>query len=420
MSNYLNTGAATKGLLALCKRAPAAIAADRVRNYLKNHGSRTSQASALLELLAAIGDPVTLQVVISAATRLKQKGVQKFAGTLVEKVAEAKHWTMDELGDRTIPSAGLDEDGVLHLPCGHEEKVYAATIGESLTLEIRNPDGKVIKSLPSGQDDATKDSKKQLSASRRELKQVVAMQSARLYEALCSERQWSVDDWKRDISEHPVMRKLIERAVWLGLGDDGAISSIFRPTAEGDYTDADDQDVDVDAFASVRLAHGALVETSVAKEWEEHLKDYEVKPLFAQFGRTLLSIDEKQALLTTIEDRKGWVSDTFAIRGAASKLGYERGEAMDAGYFNEYVKGFQSAGLLAVIEFSGNCLPEENVPAAMISLSFERYTAGRRTGGSVKLSDVPPVLLSECWNDYKLMAAKAAFDENWEQKMPWM
>ena len=420
MSNYLNSGAATKGLLALCKHTPAAIAADRVRTYLKNHGSRTSQASAILELLAAMGDPVTLQVVISAATRLKQKGVQKFAATLVEKVAEAKSWSMDELGDRTVPSAGLDEDGVLHLPCGPDEKAYAATIGGSLTLEIRNPDGKVVKSLPGGQDDATKDSRKQLSASRRELKQVVAMQSARMYEALCSERQWAIVDWKRDISEHPIMRRLAERVVWLGLNQDGEIAGMFRPTAEGDFTDTNDEDVDVERFAAVRLAHGALIGESDAQAWQSHLQDYEVEPLFAQFGRTLLAIEKDQESITTIDDRKGWVTDSFTIRGAASKLGYERGEAMDAGFFNEYLKGFQSAGLLAVIEFSGNCLPEENVPAAMISLSFERYSGGRRTGGSVKLSDVPPVLLSECWNDYRLMAAKAAFDENWEQKMPWM
>src|SRR5690606_15480404 len=80
MSVYLNSGAATKGLLALTKRAAPGVAADRVRAYLRNHGSRTSQASALLEMLAAAGSPAALQVVIAAATRLKQKGVQKFAG----------------------------------------------------------------------------------------------------------------------------------------------------------------------------------------------------------------------------------------------------------------------------------------------------------------------------------------------------
>ena len=170
----------------------------------------------------------------------------------------------------------------------------------------------------------------------------------------------------------------------------------------------------------MRLAYGAVMSTEDAEAWERHLDDYEVTPLFVQFGRTLLKVDDAAAQKVEIEDRKGWVTDTFTIRGGASKLGYERGEAMDGGYFNEYTKGFRSAGLVAVIEFSGNCLPEENVPAALISLSFEKYDTGRRMGHPVKLGEVPPVLLSECWNDYLAMAAKAAFDEGWKKKMPWM
>ena len=46
----------------------------RVSGYLKNHGSRTSQASALLEVLAGKGDPISLQVVIAAATRAETEG----------------------------------------------------------------------------------------------------------------------------------------------------------------------------------------------------------------------------------------------------------------------------------------------------------------------------------------------------------
>ncbi|MDJ0911282.1 MAG: DUF4132 domain-containing protein [Woeseiaceae bacterium] len=420
MANYLNSGAATKGLLALSKHATPAVAADRVRAYLKNHGKRTSQASSLLEVLAAKGDPVSLQVVIAAATRLKQKGVQKFAGSLIEKVAEAKNWSMDELADRTVPSAGLDDDGTLTLACGPEEKVYTARLDDSLLLTIQNPDGKTVKSLPSGQDDATKAAKKQLSASRRELKQVVAMQTSRLYEALCAGRTWPIVDWQRDLYEHPVMRKLVERSVWLGLGDDGQTIGEFRPTAEGDFTDASDEDVDISAFSSVRLAYGAEMPEESGDAWGQHLDDYEVKPLFTQFGRKLLKLEESQEKDTEIADRKGWVTDTFTFRGAATKLGYERGEAMDAGFFNEYLKSFQSAGVVAVVEFSGNCLPEENVPAAMLTLKFERYSSGKRLGGTLKLSEVPPVLLSECWNDYRSIVANGAFDENWEKKMPWM
>ena len=122
-NNYLNSGAASKGLLAFARYAPASVAANKIRAYLKNHGSRTSQSSSLLELLAAKGDAVSLQVVIAAATRLKQKGVQKFAGELLERVAESKNWTLDELADRTIPTAGMDDSGVIELICNEQESV---------------------------------------------------------------------------------------------------------------------------------------------------------------------------------------------------------------------------------------------------------------------------------------------------------
>lgn len=418
LSRYLNSGAATKGVLALACKASPVIAADRVRSYLKNHGSRTSQASALLDVLSDIGDPATLQVLISAATRLKQKSVQAYAGGVVQRVADKRGWSMDELGDRTIPTAGFDDDGVLMLPVLGGSKIYSAVMTSDLKIDLRNADGKTIKALPSSQDDESKASKKQLSSSKKELKQIVSMQTVRLYEALCAERTWPIADWLRDFHEHPVMRRLVERVVWIGLDETGAAIFTFRPTAEGDFTNEEDEDVDPGGCAAIRVAHGALLKGEQTKAWAQHLEDYEITPLFTQFGRALMRLDEKLQAQTMIEDRKGWVTDTFTLRGVASKLGYERGDAEDGGFFYLYRKGFRSAGITAMIEFSGNCLPEENVPAALISLSFQRNDS-RYGGGAVKLSDVPPVLLSECWNDYRAMADKAVFDDNWEKKIPW-
>ncbi len=419
-SNYLNSGAATKGVLGLAKQIDPAHGAAVVRTYLKQHGSRTSQASALLDVLAAKGDPLSLQIVISAATRLKQKGVQAYAGELVNGVAEARNWSLDELADRTIPTAGLNDDGVLELPIGDHTKPYFARMDDDFKLVAFNPDGKPIKALPAGDDDNTKASKKQLSASKRELKQVMTLQGERLYEALCAERVWPVSDWQRDFRDHPLMGRLTERVIWLGVDGDGNAITAFRPTAEGDYVDAEDNEVDPESFANIRLAHGALLPDGAADAWKTHLSDYEVKPLFAQFGRPLLAVEGDMAKETQIKDRHGWVTDTFTFRGVASKLGYERGEALDGGYFNEYVKNFRSAGLCAVIEFSGNCLPEENVAAAQMYLSFHKIMGKGRRGRAVPLGEVPGVLLSECWNDYRDMVAKGSYDPEWMKKMPWI
>lgn len=415
---YLNSGAANKGMLALATRVPPTRAADRVRQYLRQHGKRTSQATSLLELLSAKGDAVSLQVVISAATRLKQKGVQAKAGEMIEAVAEARGWSMQELADRTIPTGGLDDDGIVELPCGPDAKPYKARLGDGLQLIVTNPDGKTIKALPSNDDENTKDSKKQLSTSKKEIKQVVKAQSDRLYEALCAERSWPVSDWKRDFNDHPVMRRLIERVVWLGLDENGEVRSAFRPTSDGEFTDEDDNPVDPAEYSTVRLAHGALLDDAGANAWKEHLKDYEVSPLFGQFDRPLLRLPDEMLSADQIEDRKGWVTDAFTIRGAASRLGYDRGEALDGGFFCEYVKPFKSANILAVIEFSGNGLPEENVAAAMKALHFTTSYSSYNVQ-KMRLKDVPPVLLSECWNDYREMAAKGQFDPDWEKKMPW-
>jgi hypothetical protein len=418
MSQYPNSGAETKGMVAMAVRAPSAMAADRVRAYLKNHGKRTSQSSALLEMLAAIGDPVALQVVIAAATRLKQKGVQEFAGQLVAKIAETRDWTLDELADRTIPTAGFDDDGTLKLACGEEARVYEGRLTNELSIILQNPAGKEVSGLPAGIDEASKVAKKQLATTKKELKQIAAMQTARLYEALCAERSWAVVEWRELFWEHPVMRRLIERIVWLALDESGDIVGTFRPTAEGDLTNLADKRVTLEQFSKVRLAHGALLPDDAATAWERHLDDYAIKPLFAQFGRSLLKIKTTQASVTEIDDRKGWLTDTFTLRGAATKLGYERGEALDGGAFNEYRKSFNIAGIVASVEFTGSSLPEENIPAALVSLKFIK-TSGNRRSRDLTLGEVPPVLLSECWNDYHAMAAKAAFDPEWQRKGLW-
>lgn len=417
-SQYVNSGAASKGVLALARRVPATHAADRVRHFLRTHGKRTSQATALLEMLAAKGDPVSLQVVIGAATRLKQKGVQAKAAEMVEAVAEARGWSLSELADRTIPTGGLDDDGVLELPCGPEEKLYHARLGDDMALTLTNPDGKPVKALPAGDDDNTKAAKKQLSVSKKEIKQVSKAQADRLYEALCAERVWPVADWARDFQDHPVMRRLTPRVVWLGLDRDDRVIGAFRPTPEGDLTDAEDNSVDLDRFTKVRLAHGALLSDAEADAWQNHLADYEITPLFSQFGRPLLRLDDDLKEGDEIIDRQGWLTDAFTIRGAASKLGYDRGEALDGGFFCDYIKPFKSADVIAVIEFSGNGLPEENVTAVLKKLTFVTHYSGY-SARKIPLKDVPPVLLSECWNDYHEMTAKAQFDPDWEKKVPW-
>jgi len=413
-----NSATDAKGLLALACRAEPVWAAQRVRWYLKTHGRRSSQAAALLDMLAGNATPTALQVVIAASVRLKQKSVQKHAGELVTRFAEDRGWSIDELADRTIPTAGFDDDGVLALPCGDDARPYSARLVSALTIALTSPQGKTVAGLPAGDDETTKESKKALANAKKELKQIVEMQSGRLHEAMCAGRTWPAADWIACFHDHPVMRRMIERLVWEGLDAEGMSLGLFRPTPEGDFTNAADDRVDIAAFHAVRLAHGAVAGDEAGAAWLAHLRDYEVKPLLPQFGRTRMITPDADRDRTEIDDRKGWVGESLALRGVATKLGYER-IISDGGGCNEYEKGFPGIGMVAVIEHSGSHAVDENNPVALKALRFRRIGDGRYDGAVVKLGDVPPVLLAECWSDFHAMADKGWFDPEWEKKAPW-
>jgi hypothetical protein len=76
---------------------------------------------------------------------------------------------------------------------------------------------------------------------------------------------------------------------------------------------------------------------------------------------------------------------------------------------------------VAILEFTGNSLPEENRSSALTALRFvQMRKGGLRSSDGVPLSSVPPVLLSEAWNDVRQIAAAGnGFDAEWEKKAQW-
>ena len=101
------------------------------------------------------------------------------------------------------------------------------------------------------------------------------------------------------------------------------------------------------------LAHRVQLADEEAAAWREHLVDYGVEPLFDQLSATAPRVAEGQM---EMRDLQGHMTDTFALRGAAVKRGYKRGEVMDAGTFYDYVKGFAALGLSTVLGFLfGSC-----------------------------------------------------------------
>ena len=425
MGEYLGSAIGEKGLLALAMHIPGHEAASLLQQYMRDHYQRRAQIEAMLEGVAPGNDPLVIQLLLGLARRYRTASVQEKARALVQQIAERNGWTQDQLADRTIPTAGLDDSGTLTLQYG--ERVFTMTLDAAMKPELRNAEGKVVKALPEPRqnDDAAqiKEAKAQLSTSKKELKQVIDGQTARLFEAMCAGRVWPASEWREYLHGHPVMGRLIQRLVWLRVDGQGQVLASFRPTEDGSLIDTADDEVELPEDALLRLGHASLVPADEARAWVRHCKDYKIAPLFAQMAREAPALafqDDKGLEVKLIKDREGWISDSFTLRGAFNKLGYQRAQAEDGGFFYEYTKDFSSVGIRVVMEFSGNTLPEENVSAALKTLRFD--DARQRGWGdkSLPLAQVPPVLLSEAYADYLAVAqACSGYDAGWEKKMPW-
>ncbi|MCL2316516.1 MAG: DUF4132 domain-containing protein [Actinomycetia bacterium] len=414
MSEYLGSAISCKGLLALTCGAPGHHVLQAVQRYIRDHGQRRAQVEALITAASPNDDPAAIQLVLQVARRHKQATVQAKAVEFVEQIAERKGWTPDELADRTIPTAGFEDDGLLTLDYGPRQ--FVGRIGcnaktGAYGIELSGADGKPVKALPApaSADDAelVKQARAQLTVSKKELKQVVDLQTARLFEAMCTSRTWDAVSWREDLFAHPVMKHLLSSLVWVQNPETPA-RCLFRPTVEGDLLDADDEAVTLADDARVGLAHASTMSEAEVAAWRTHLGDYKVTPLFGQFESGGPAFTPGA---TEITDHRGWLSDSFTIRGRATKRGYARSQAEDGGWFSEYFKTYQSVGIRVVISFTGSYVPEEQIAAAVTDLTFE---SGRSR--TLTLDEVPPVLLAESYRDYIYVAEGGVFDPDWKNK----
>ncbi|UXN06202.1 DUF4132 domain-containing protein [Bartonella sp. HY761] len=423
LGNYLQSAVDAKGILALAARVNGADIAAIGSQFIKKHGKRASQAKAIIDMLAANPEPAALQVVLAAANRTKQRSVQEHARQAIDQIAEKFGWTLDELADRTIPSAGLDENGEAELECGRG-RIYTLKLNDDSNLIILNDSGKEVKALPAANPQDTQESeelasaKKFIANAKKELKQVIALQTERLFEAMCLERIWPVADWQDYLFNHPLMRRIVSSLIWIGLDKVGNQKLLFRPMEDGSLTDSDDNTVTLEGVFEIKLAHVQLISDEEATAWRNHIKDYEIKPVFQQLRQDLPQITDDLKAENEIIDRKGWMIETFKLRAAAKKFGYVRGETEDSGSFFNYSRRYAGADLIAYINFTGSYVPEENIAAALTELRFGRDRGGNYNyGGEIRLQDVPPVLLAETIADYHAIAAAGTgFIENWEDQ----
>jgi uncharacterized protein DUF4132 len=290
-----------------------------------------ARAVAGLDVLAAIGTDVALMYLNGIAQKVKFKGLKDRAEEKIAELAAGLGLTADELADRLVPDLGLGADGSLVLDYGRRS--FTVGFDEQLRPYVMDAGGKPLKALPKPgvQDDPAlaPDAYRRFAALKKDVRAVAADQIRRLEQAMAAQRRWDATTLRRLFVDHPLVRHLVRRLVWVRTAADGTALSSVRVAEDGTFADRNDELVEPADSDLLGVAHPVQLGDDVVA-WAEVFADYQILQPFAQLGRDVHRLapgEAEQTRLTRAEDRTVPVGKLLGLE----RHGWRRGSAMDNG-----------------------------------------------------------------------------------------
>lgn len=370
-----------------------------------------------LECLRGVGTSTALMQLSGIAQKLKFKGLKTKAAAFVEDIAKERGMTRAELEDRVIPDCELDEHGRREFSFG--DRSFSFVLGADLKPMVRDAAGKVRPNMPKP---GVKDNHDVASASiaqwkliKKQIKEVATLQAGRLEQAMVTGRRWRLKDFESLLVRHPLMTHLVQKLLWGSFAPKGKLQKLFRVTEERDYADVADDTITLDSKNAIGVLHPLELSDSQRSAWGNIMSDYEIVAPFPQLGRDVYSIEKGLEKKTEIPEFAGIQLAAPTMVFTLEKFGWTRGEAMDAGCFDEHSKQFQAADVTAVIHYDGVVGMGYIDPDEMLKTESIHFCPGMRPPSGygwgdkkkLKLADVPDVVLSEVMADLHVLKSKA-------------
>ncbi|MGW8389401.1 DUF4132 domain-containing protein [Pseudoduganella sp. HUAS MS19] len=387
--------------------------ARKLTPYIRTWPGESAHARAVsaLDVLADIGTDVALMLLNGIAQKVKFKGLQDKAREKIDKIAETRELTTEELEDRLAPDLGLDDNGSVLLDFGPRQ--FRVGFDEALKPYVRDSEGRRLPDLPKPKktDDETlaPAAVERFKLLKKDARTIASQQVLRLEWAMCSRRRWLPEHFRQFLVEHPLVRHLVQRLVWGAYAvQDGNLISCFRVSEDGSFTTGEDDVFTIPEGADIRvgLPHALELLQGAAAQFGQLFADYELLQPFAQLGRDTYTLGADEQSGTRLERWKGAVVPTGRVLGLVNK-GWRRGQAQDGGgiwYFQKPLSGTKVIELTldpGIIVGLVDEYPEQTLQ--VITVGSPAAWGGIRSAES--LSTLDPIATSELIRDLESLRA---------------
>lgn len=335
--------------------------------------SRGAIAAEAVRALALNGSPQALLLVDQMARKFKSNQIKNAAKNALSDAAAALGISKEELEDRIVPDFGFNAQ--MERVFDYGTRTFTVRLNTSLEIEVYDESGKKLKSMPKPgkQDNAEKAAQAQdaLKQLKKQLKLAVAGQKLRLEQALSAGRFWEVQKWRALFVHNPVMHQFATGLIW-GIYEDGQLKDTFRYMEDGSFNTVDEEEGTLPETGAIGLVHPLELPEEIIGAWKQQLSDYEITQPIEQLSRPVYHVTEEEISAQKILRFYGRELNCLSLSGKLLGMGWERGEVLDGGFFDNFYRS--DGGYGAVLTFSGCSVGYDNDDVTIDELYFCQYS----------------------------------------------
>lgn len=311
-----------------------AILKDLVNEFVA--GWRSAMAADAVKALGVSHSTIALVTVDNLSRMRGDKRVRRVAGETIAAAAQSMGLTLDQMADKIVPNLGMNIRGEAELSTGAYDtpgRAFKAVLQPDLKVKLFRADGRELKSFPKmdvdldhyeGYDQAKAD----FNLLKKELRNIVKVQTTRLELALASGRTWTAEDYRELFVDNPIMQRFASSLVF-GLYEGGALHT-FRYAGDGSFADQNDETYALPARALICIMHPCDMESALLGEWRGHFADYGITQPFPQLDRPVFG--NADILTDTYQELRGGEFSVYKV-AALMKYDWQRDPGGDAGSY---------------------------------------------------------------------------------------
>ncbi len=258
---------------------------------------RQKLAHYMVKVIGLSGEKEALMLIYNINKKSKFKSIKKASDEALIIVEKELSLTRDELLDKLVDNLGFKNT---HIDFFYGEEIIKLYLNNNNELCYKDKKGKEKKSLGKlASESLTKEGKQKFNQLKKEVKEIINLQSSRINEAFVNWRIWNGSNWKELFFNNPIMNSIGKRLVW-GIYNDKKLIKSF--TVDTDSFDSSYDKVEIKDTDKIALVYPSEMEEDEITTWLKIFKENEVEFLFDQLGRKIINYRKNSDFSINLED----------------------------------------------------------------------------------------------------------------------